>query len=99
MSTPLGLAGPKPRSRQLSMSPEGEAWIQDVLQQTRRSGSSNPPPFPLNNAPDYAEPPESVDGSLPDISVPKKGRRSVSDIGTTGSSRRVALRGLESRRS
>ncbi|KAJ6150961.1 hypothetical protein N7470_007555 [Penicillium chermesinum] len=44
-SAPLGLAGPKPRSRQVSMSPEGEAWVENVLQKTRRSTSLNPPPL------------------------------------------------------
>ncbi|KAJ5376520.1 hypothetical protein N7509_013406 [Penicillium cosmopolitanum] len=42
-STPLGLAGPKPRARHVSMSPEGEAWVEDVLQKTRLSSSINAP--------------------------------------------------------
>lgn len=36
-STPLGLAGPKPRSQHVSMSPESEAWVEGVLGQARRS--------------------------------------------------------------
>lgn len=40
-TTPLGLAGPKPRSRQVSMGPVGDAWVEDVLGQARRS-SLNP---------------------------------------------------------
>ncbi|KAL1970266.1 hypothetical protein VTN77DRAFT_5426 [Rasamsonia byssochlamydoides] len=39
-STPLGLAGPKPRSRHMSMSPESEAWVEDVLGRARRASSS-----------------------------------------------------------
>lgn len=94
-STPLGLAGPKPRSRQISMSPEGEAWVEDVLQQTRRTSSFNPPPFALNLAPesDAGEPQDTLEN---DRSLPKA--RSVSDIGVIGTSRRVTLRGLGNRR-
>ncbi|KAJ5570181.1 uncharacterized protein N7459_009611 [Penicillium hispanicum] len=99
-STPLGLAGPKPRSRHVSMSPEGEAWVEDVLQKTRRSSSLNPTPFPLtlpvpndhedverHNIPDQ----EPHAQSLPKV-------RSVGDIGSIGTSRRVVLRGLGSHR-
>lgn len=43
-STPLGLAGPKPRSRHVSMSPESEAWVEDVLGQARRSSATLKPP-------------------------------------------------------
>ncbi|KAJ5092409.1 hypothetical protein NUU61_007279 [Penicillium alfredii] len=96
-STPLGLAGPKPRSRHVSMSPEGEAWVKDVLQQTRRSSSLNPPPFPLSQESDDAEAADSADTGLAVPSLPKV--RSVGDIGLTGTSRRVVLRGLGSRRS
>ncbi|KAJ6122022.1 hypothetical protein N7512_004487 [Penicillium capsulatum] len=98
-STPLGLAGPKPRSRQISMSPEGEAWVEDVLQKTRRTSSLNPPPFPLNVAPDSdeAEHHDRQDRGLA-ISLPKV--RSVSDIDSfgTGTGKRVFLRGLGNHR-
>ncbi|KAJ5368165.1 uncharacterized protein N7496_007925 [Penicillium cataractarum] len=102
-STPLGLAGPKPRSRQISMSPEGEAWVEDVLQQTRRSSSVNPPSFALNVAPgtesvmDLHEADDQDHSrshsrrSLPKVS-------SISDIRSVGSSKRVSLRGLSNRR-
>lgn len=102
-STPLGLAGPKPRSRQISMSPEGEAWVEDVLQQTRRSSSVNPPSFALNVAPgtesvidlheadDHDHSRSHGRRSLPKIS-------SISDIRSVGSSKRVSLRGLGNRR-
>jgi hypothetical protein len=91
-STPLGLAGPKPRSRQISMSPEGEAWVEDVLQQTRRSSSVNPPPFPLPEH-DVPETPDARDQVHP---LPKI--RSFGDIGSAGTSRRIVLKGLNGRR-
>ncbi|KAJ5203877.1 uncharacterized protein N7498_004756 [Penicillium cinerascens] len=94
-STPLGLAGPKPRSRQISMSPEGEAWVEDVLQQTRRSSSVNPPPFPLNAASEL-DAPEGQDASDHGHTLPKI--RSFGDIGSVGTSRRIVLKGLNSRR-
>lgn len=95
-STPLGLAGPKPRSRQISMSPEGEAWVEDVLQQTRRSGSLNPPPFPLNPTSNHEAEQHDISDTASIRSLPKV--RSVSDIGSVGTSRRVVLRGLGNRR-
>lgn len=91
-STPLGLAGPKPRSRQISMSPEGEAWVEDVLQQTRRSSSVNPPPFPL---PEH-EVPEAHYARDQVQPLPKI--RSFGDIGSAGTSRRIVLKGLNGRR-
>ncbi|CAI7566542.1 unnamed protein product [Penicillium pancosmium] len=96
-STPLGLAGPKPRARHVSMSPEGEAWVEDVLQKTRLSSSINPPPFPLGVTPN-PEPAEQHDISdtASIRSLPKV--RSVSDIGSVGTSRRVVLKGLGNRR-
>lgn len=95
-STPLGLAGPKPRARHISMSPEGEAWVEDVLQQTRLSSSVNPPPFPLNVAPGHEHEQHDISDTASIRSLPKV--RSVSDIGSVGASRRVALKGLGSRR-
>ncbi|KAJ5980143.1 hypothetical protein N7481_007441 [Penicillium waksmanii] len=96
-STPLGLAGPKPRARHVSMSPEGEAWVEDVLQKTRLSSSINPPPFPLGVNPN-PEPAEhhDISDTASIRSLPKV--RSVSDMGSVGTSRRVVLKGLGNRR-
>ncbi|KAJ5712665.1 hypothetical protein N7493_009133 [Penicillium malachiteum] len=96
---PLGLAGPKPRSRQISMSPEGEAWVENVLQKTRRSTSFNPPPFGLNTSPKAnSEHPDTYEDDLhtQGRSLPKV--RSVNDIRSVGYSRRVSLRGLGNHR-
>lgn len=97
-STPLGLAGPKPRARYESMSPEGEAWVADVLQKTRRSSSHNPPQFALSMPPNHDADDrfEIGDGSVIGHSLPKV--RSIGDIGSIGTSRRVVLKGLGSRR-
>lgn len=85
-STPLGLAGPKPRSRRVSMSPESEAWVEDVLGQARRSSSLRPVPFGIPPVDRQSTETEHVP-ALPKV-------RSVSDMGTVGTSRRVVLRGL-----
>jgi hypothetical protein len=84
-SIPLGLAGPTPRSRRVSISPESEAWVEDVLGQARRSSSSRPVK--------YIIPPHEQE---PVIARPRTlaKSRSISDIGRAGSSRRVALRGF-----
>ncbi|KAJ5375597.1 hypothetical protein N7517_007603 [Penicillium concentricum] len=97
-STPLGLAGPKPRVRYESMSPEGEAWVADVLQKTRRSSSHNPPQFALSIPPDHdADDRFDIgEGSVAGHSLPKV--RSIGDIGSIGTSRRIVLKGLGSRR-
>jgi len=95
LSTPLGLAGPKPRSRQISMSPEGEAWVEDVLQQTRRSSYVNPPPLPLNVTLEH-DGPDEQDTSGHVHSIPRI--RSFGDIGSAGTSRRIVLKGLNIRR-
>ncbi|KAJ5437431.1 hypothetical protein N7445_005975 [Penicillium cf. griseofulvum] len=97
-STPLGLAGPKPRARYESMSPEGEAWVADILQKTRRSSSHNPPQFALSMQPDHEADDrfDIGDGSVVGHSMPKV--RSIGDIGSIGTSRRVVLKGLGSRR-
>ncbi|PLB49398.1 hypothetical protein P170DRAFT_358198 [Aspergillus steynii IBT 23096] len=87
-SIPLGLAGPKPRSRHVSMTPESEAWVEDVLGQARRSSSLRP----FN----YGLPPQEQEQPGPKpLSLPKS--RSISDLGKAGSSKRVALRGLGNR--
>lgn len=85
-SGPLGLAGPKPRSRNVSMSPESEAWVEGVMGEARKKTAPLKPQFSsgtLRNLPTVAE----NDG--------KSGQklRSVSDIGG-GGNRRVYLRGL-----
>jgi hypothetical protein len=81
---PLGLAGPKPRAKHATISPESEAWVEDVLGQARRSSSLRP--FKLGIPPPETE----SEGNTP--TLPKS--RSISDIGKAGSSKRVALRGL-----
>ncbi|GAD91558.1 GAS2 domain protein [Paecilomyces variotii No. 5] len=87
--TPLGLAGPKPRSRRMSMSPESEAWVEDVLGQARKNASLKlPKPGAVRTGR------ESSLSKRP--SEPKL--RSVSDIGTAGLNKRVLLRGLDRRR-
>lgn len=101
-STPLGLAGPKPRSRQVSMDPESEAWVEDVLGQTRRSSSLRPVKFGIPEADEPLAPEQAPGQSQAQDRVPTLPKvRSVSDMGTVGTSRRVALRGLgnNSRRS
>ncbi|OQD86305.1 hypothetical protein PENANT_c008G10179 [Penicillium antarcticum] len=95
-ATPLGLAGPRPRARYESMSPEGEAWVEDVLQKTRRSSSHNPPPIGLGLMEHDDSRSEIGDAGIR-YSLPKV--RSIDEIGSIGTSRRVALRGLGSRRS
>ncbi|KAJ6002934.1 hypothetical protein N7451_005481 [Penicillium sp. IBT 35674x] len=97
-STPLGLAGPKPRSRQISMSPEGEAWVENVLQKTRRSTSFNPSPFDSNHSlgideADHYDLPHHDHTGRP---LPKV--RSIGDISIGGTGRRVVLRGLGNHR-
>ncbi|KAJ9397741.1 hypothetical protein DTO282F9_5261 [Paecilomyces variotii] len=87
--TPLGLAGPKPRSRRMSMSPESEAWVEDVLGQARKNVSLK---LPKPGATRTGR--ESSLSKRP--SEPKL--RSVSDIGTAGLNKRVLLRGLDRRR-
>ncbi|KAL4898626.1 hypothetical protein BDV59DRAFT_6870 [Aspergillus ambiguus] len=84
---PLGLAGPKPRSRRISMTPESEAWVEDVLGQARRSASLRPLPSSLG-----------VDQESTGRRTPALAKsRSINDISAAGSSRRVALRGLGGR--
>ncbi|KAL2828181.1 hypothetical protein BDW59DRAFT_143318 [Aspergillus cavernicola] len=82
---PLGLAGPKPRAKHATISPESEAWVEDVLGQARRSSSLRP----LKNGLQSQE--NESDGASTPI-LPKS--RSISDIGKAGSSKRVVLRGL-----
>ncbi|PWY80924.1 hypothetical protein BO94DRAFT_587663 [Aspergillus sclerotioniger CBS 115572] len=86
-SIPLGLAGPKPRPRHVTISPESEAWVEDVLGQARRSSSLRPY--------NYVPPQDQEPASSKAPTIPKS--RSISDLGMAGSSRRVALRGLAKR--
>ena len=84
-SRPLGLAGPKPRSRNVSMSPESEAWVEGVMGEARKKTAPLRHQFSsgtLRNLPTVAENENRSGQKL----------RSVSDIG--GGSRRVYLRGL-----
>ncbi|KAI9375854.1 hypothetical protein BJX61DRAFT_62646 [Aspergillus egyptiacus] len=78
-TVPLGLAGPKPRAIHATITPESEAWVEDVLGQARRG--SVKPPKPEN---------ESDSTATPVLSK----SRSISDIGKAGTSKRVFLRGL-----
>ncbi|KAL4939586.1 hypothetical protein BDV06DRAFT_198619 [Aspergillus oleicola] len=82
---PLGLAGPKPRAKRSAISPESEAWVEDVLGQARRSSSLRPFKYTLPS-------PENDAEGNPTPTLPKS--RSISDIGKAGSSKRVVLRGL-----
>ncbi|PYH48159.1 GAS2 domain protein [Aspergillus saccharolyticus JOP 1030-1] len=85
-TTPLGLAGPRPRH--VSISAESEAWVEDVLGQARRSSSLRPYTYGL---------PLQEQEPVPDKAPVISKSRSISDLGTAGSSRRVALRGLGKR--
>ncbi|PYH94263.1 hypothetical protein BO71DRAFT_353700 [Aspergillus ellipticus CBS 707.79] len=87
-SIPLGLAGPRPRPRHVSISPESEAWVEGVLGQARRSSSLRPYKFGLQSQ-------EQEPAPVKPPAIPKS--RSISDLGTAGSSRRIALRGLAKR--
>ncbi|KAL3471776.1 hypothetical protein BJX99DRAFT_18872 [Aspergillus californicus] len=82
---PLGLAGPKPRAKHATISPESEAWVEDVLGQTRRSSLR---PVKTGQSPEN----EAEDITATPPMLPKS--RSISDIGKAGSSKRVVLRGL-----
>ncbi|CRG86278.1 hypothetical protein PISL3812_03281 [Talaromyces islandicus] len=83
-STPLGLAGPKPRTRHVSMTPESEAWVENVVGQARRTSSSVKPTQKTTDP--------RVDRELHNSS--KLSVRSVSDIGAVGRNKRVLLKGL-----
>ncbi|KAL4803290.1 hypothetical protein BDV18DRAFT_145579 [Aspergillus unguis] len=82
---PLGLAGPKPRAKHATISPESEAWVEDVLGQARRSSSLRPFKYTLPS-------PEVTGEGENAPTLPKS--RSISDMGKAGSSKRVVLRGL-----
>ena len=86
-STPLGLAGPKPRSRQVSMSPESEAWVEGVMGEARKQTGTLRHQYSsstLRGLPPVAE----------DEVKPSSKGRSVSDIGGGSLGRRGYLRVL-----
>lgn len=85
-STPLGLAGPKPRSRHVSMTPESEAWVEDVIGQARRTSAITVKP-PTQKHTDHRSERELHNSS-------RLSMRSVSDIPSVGRNKRVALKGL-----
>lgn len=85
VSTPLGLAGPKPRNRHVSMTPESEAWVEDVIGQARRT-SSNVKPTQRHN--DH----RAVDREA--LNSSRMSIRSVGDIASVGRNKRVTLKGL-----
>ncbi|PGH12757.1 hypothetical protein AJ80_06581 [Polytolypa hystricis UAMH7299] len=86
-STPLGLAGPKPRARQISMSPESEAWVEDVMGRARRTSSSLQPKKSLNSLRALLHKPDHDDNA--------KRLQRVSDISSISLNKRVFLRGLD----
>ncbi|KAJ5333406.1 uncharacterized protein N7506_007189 [Penicillium brevicompactum] len=92
----LPLSQHRQRARFESMSPEGEAWVEDVLNKTRRSSSHHPPHFTLGSPP-FIDIDDRSDVDRSTHSLPKV--RSIGDIGSIGTSRRVVLRGLGNRRS
>lgn len=85
-STPLGLAGPKPRTRHVSMTPESEAWVEDVIGQARRTSSIIVKP-PTQKHTDHRSERELHNSS-------RMSMRSVSDIPSVGRNKRVVLKGL-----
>jgi hypothetical protein len=85
-STPLGLAGPKPRTRHVSMTPESEAWVEDVIGQARRTSSITVKP-PAQKHTDHRPERELHNSS-------RMSMRSVSDIPSIGRNKRVVLKGL-----
>lgn len=85
-STPLGLAGPKPRTRHVSMTPESEAWVEDVIGQARRTSSITVKP-PTQKHTDHRSERELHNSS-------RMSMRSVSDIPSVSRHKRVVLKGL-----
>ncbi|OAX84960.1 hypothetical protein ACJ72_00662 [Emergomyces africanus] len=93
-STPLGLAGPNPRSRQVSISPESEAWVEDVIGRARRTSATLRPERSYGNLRRF-RPNALQEDALRDRA--EGGHRSVSDTGSSGN-KRVYLRGLDKER-
>ncbi|OJD10019.1 hypothetical protein AJ78_08797 [Emergomyces pasteurianus Ep9510] len=90
-STPLGLAGPNPKSRQVSISPESEAWVEDVVGRARRTSATLRPERSYGNLRRF-RPNALHEDALRDRA--EGGHRSVSDTGS-GGNKRVYLRGLD----
>ncbi|OJD26531.1 hypothetical protein ACJ73_02086 [Blastomyces percursus] len=88
VSTPLGLAGPNPKSRRVSISPESEAWVEDVVGRARRTSSTLRTERSYGNLRRF-RPNVLQEDALRDRA---DGHRSVSDTG--GGNKRVYLRGL-----
>lgn len=88
-STPLGLAGPKPRTRHVSMTPESEAWVEDVIGQARRTSSNTKPLLkPVDHNHQYQHQINREAHSSSRMSI-----RSVSDISSGGRNKRATLKG------
>ncbi|KKZ66578.1 hypothetical protein EMCG_07692 [[Emmonsia] crescens] len=90
-STPLGLAGPNPKSRQVSISPESEAWVEDVIGRARRTSATLRPERSYGNLRRF-RPNILQEDAIRDRA--EGGHRSVSDTGG-GGNKRVYLRGLD----
>ncbi|KLJ10605.1 hypothetical protein EMPG_14017 [Blastomyces silverae] len=90
VSTPLGLAGPNPKSRQVSISPESEAWVEDVVGRARRTSATLRTERSYGNLRRF-RPNVLQEDALRDRA--DGGHRSVSDTGG-GGNKRVYLRGL-----
>lgn len=93
-TTPLGLAGPNPRSRQVSISPESEAWVEDLMGQARMSSSSTlRQPKSNSSLRPPRQPIEDFNNRLNRARADDK-IRSVSDVGAPSLNKRVFLRRL-----
>ncbi|EQL34311.1 hypothetical protein BDFG_03834 [Blastomyces dermatitidis ATCC 26199] len=90
VSTPLGLAGPNPKSRRVSISPESEAWVEDVVGRARRTSATLRTERSYGNLRRF-RPNVLQEDALRDRA--DGGQRSVSDTGG-GGNKRVYLRGL-----
>ncbi|KAK2777586.1 hypothetical protein FQN53_002204 [Emmonsiellopsis sp. PD_33] len=97
-STPLGLAGPTPKSRQVSMTPESEAWVEDVIGRARRTSATLRPERSYGNLRRFRPAvlqDDAVRDRLEGSVGGSGGHRSVSDTHAAGMNKRVYLKGLE----
>ncbi|EDN08616.1 predicted protein [Histoplasma mississippiense (nom. inval.)] len=94
-STPLGLAGPHPKSRQVSISPESEAWVENVVGRARRTSATLRPERSYGNLRRFR--PNALQEDALRDRAEGRGYRSVSDVGGGGGAgnKRVYLRGLD----
>ncbi|EGC49815.1 GAS2 domain-containing protein [Histoplasma capsulatum var. duboisii H88] len=94
-STPLGLAGPHPKSRQVSISPESEAWVENVVGRARRTSATLRPERSYGNLRRFR--PNALQEDALRDRTEGRGYRSVSDVGGGGGAgnKRVYLRGLD----